>query len=78
MQSEAEFLAGEIKKKLLGFTLVDAGITGPAEGEDSGYFQPFPVLIFEKKVGKKVKRIEVDVQADPEGNGPGWLQIYSD
>ena len=52
--------------KLKGATFLGAEYVDPEEG--------FPYLVFET-TGDKAGRFFLDIQQDPEGNGPGCLNI---
>lgn len=64
--SEAAYNAGKAQK-LIGAELVDVQLTGE---EEFGY--EAVVLVFRGKDGKEFGAV---VLRDPEGNGPGWLDV---
>ncbi len=62
----AEACLDRLVPELVGMTIVGGA------ADDSGEF--WGIVVEGKKGGKKVKKV-VFVLADPEGNGPGFLEI---
>lgn len=65
MSTNAKFMADEIYKKLSGGRIANAIRSVAEDGEESFGFL----------VERNGKTIQVWVDCDAEGNGPGWLQI---
>jgi hypothetical protein len=67
MRSEDVEHAAEHLHQLIGFKIVEVMRT-----EDSS---SYGFIVEGPRVRGKIKRKECWVDRDPEGNGPGWLQI---
>ena len=68
MKSENEYLAEQIQEKLKGTVIRNAVLS--EDGEDVGF------QVVRKSKGRgNYDVITVWVLRDPEGNGPGWLDI---
>jgi hypothetical protein len=68
MSTDAEFMAKEIGKKLVGGTIKEA-----FTAKNEGGFDDEQSFGFMVQKGKKLYRVWVD--RDAEGNGCGWLAI---
>lgn len=67
MFSEDATYAVDQLKQLVGFCIVDTVIT-----EDRG---SYGFIVERDPHGKSIERKVCWVDCDPEGNGPGWIQI---
>jgi hypothetical protein len=72
-QTDAEYLSKQLQK-YVGWTLEAVGITEAGDTGDTLYDEPNVVLCLKR--GAQV--VALHVMADPEGNGPGFLDIVED
>lgn len=71
MYSEDVTFAADQLKKLVGYEIIDTVVT--PDGESYGFVVARADAVEEQVLGADKKVCWVD--CDPEGNGPGWLQI---
>ena len=65
--NNCEYMSNEIIKKLMGWQIVGAALSGDHES--------FGFVISRDPHGKPIQRKTVWVDCDAEGNGPGWLSV---